>query len=444
MKLKHRLSIYSIAIFSIIMMVFSAAIYFTYYVQMEKKERQSLESKSLLAAIFYLEQDELSLREHAHVRSELYKNISRKNIAVFDRTGALHSGEMESSADISDTFLRQVTKYHNGFFSTDTHFYNGIFYPDNEGDFVVVTREVKTEFKSQMRALFHILLAVFVLGVLAILFFSQILSHIAYQPILNIVNQIRDRDSRNFMEPITLQNTYTEIQILVDTYNLFINRITETFNVQKNFIDYVSHELRTPIAALMGTLEVTKNKPRSSQEYRHVIAELQQYTKDFQETLDQMMLLSGAQTSVERAALRVDEVVWNLIEKHIRFHAAQIDAAIEVSNHALFQIQGNEKLLELAIGNIIENAIKYSDNKVVKITMREESGRLVIAVDDQGIGIPEQDTQHIMQNFFRGQNAQQYTGKGVGLSIANIIFKLHDIALDIRSSEQGTSVMLRF
>lgn len=444
MKLKHRLSIYSIAIFSVIMLAFSAAIYFTYYVQMEMKERQSLQSKSLLAAIFYLEQDELSLLEHAHVRSELYKTISRKNIAIFDSAGRFHSGEMESSEEISTAFIEAVRKNHNSFFSTESHFYNGIFYPDNQGDFVVVTREPKTEFSAQMRSLLQILIGVILLGILLIFLFSQLLSYIAYQPILNIVAQIRERDSRNFNEPLSLAKTYPEIQGLVDTYNLFINRITETFNVQKNFIDYVSHELRTPITALLGTLEVTKNKPRSAQEYHQVILQLEQYTTDLQETLDQMMLLSGAKTNFEFSTLRIDEVIWNLIENHILFHQAQIEVTLAVSDHTLLRLEGNEKLLELAIGNILENAIKYSDNQIVRIIMRQQADHLVIEILDQGIGIPQQDIRNIKQNFFRGQNTHHYSGKGVGLSIANIIFTLHKIDLSIESSGKGTKVHLRF
>ena len=94
--------------------------------------------------------------------------------------------------------------------------------------------------------------------------------------------------------------------------------------------------------------------------------------------------------------------------------------------------------LELAIGNILENAIKYSDNQIVRIIMRQQADHLVIEILDQGIGIPQQDIQNIKQNFFRGQNTHHYSGKGVGLSIANIIFTLHKIDLSIESSGKGT------
>lgn len=444
MKLKHRLSLYAVVIFGVIMLIFSIVIYFSYYAQMERKERQSLESKSLLAAIYYLEQDELSFLEHAHVKSQLHRTISRQNIVVFDSTDHVFNGDMPSTGQISPDFLAEVRRAENGFFKSNSFFYNGIFYRDNQGDFVVVTREPKDAFNAQMLSLFHILIAVFLSGIAFIFLFSRYLSHIAYQPIMKIIDQIRERDSKNFNKPLSLTKTYAEIEDLVKTYNHFVKRIAETFNVQKNFIDYVSHELRTPIAALLGTLEVTESKPRSVEEYKIAIAQLEQYTLDLQTALEQMMLLSGAKTNFELKPVRVDEVIWQVIENMVLYHQARIEVDIQVENNSMLTVEANDKLLELAFGNILENAIKYSDNHVVRVLFHEREGKLVIAIIDQGIGIPENDMQYIRQNFYRANNARKYQGKGIGLSMANIIFKLHHIEMRILSTEKGTTVQLYF
>ncbi|SFS34148.1 sensor histidine kinase [Sphingobacterium wenxiniae] len=444
MKLKHRLSLYSVTIFTIVMLLFSAVIYFSYYTQMEKKEKESLESKSLLAAIYYLEKDELSFMEHTNIQNQLYKAISRRNIAVFDSANQQSNGDMMSVIDISIDFLEQVRQSKNAFFDTESYFYNGIFYHDNQGDFVVVTREPKEDFKAQMFSLFKILLIAFLLGIVFIFFFSQYLSYIAYQPIIHIIKQIKERDTRNFNQPLQLSKTYAEVNDLVETYNHFVKRIADTFHVQKNFIDYVSHELRTPITALLGTLEVTKNKSRTEKEYRDVIEQLQQYTTDLQETLDKMMLLSGAKTNFEFNALRIDEVVWQLIENMVLYHQAHLDVDIQVQDTNVLTVKGNDKLLELAIGNILENAIKYSDNQTVRVVLQQEKGCLLISVMDKGIGIPQNDLANVRQNFYRAANTKGFQGKGVGLSIANVIFTLHGVEMKITSTDKGTTVCLYF
>lgn len=445
MKLKHRLSLYSIIIFSVVILIVSTVIYFSFYTQMEKKEIQSLESKSLLAAVYYLEQDELPTLEHENIKSQMLKSISRKNIVIYDALNQKFNGNMDVDSNISPKFLNNVRINKNDFFTSEHFFYNGIFYHDNQGDFVVITRQSKDEFNDQMQSLLHILIIVSIIGLLFIYLFSQYLGYIAYEPITKIIEQIKERDTKNFNEPLVLRKSYSEIEDLVKTYNHFIDRIAQTFNVQKNFIDYVSHELRTPITALLGTLEVTNHKKRTSEEYELVLLQLKQYTNDLQETLDQMMLLSGAKTSFEFKTIRIDEIVWQVIENAVLYHNAKINVDIKVENNQLLSIQGNEKLLEVALNNLIGNAIKYSDNQQIMIQFLEVNQQLQIHIIDQGIGILENDLAKIKQNFFRGQNTQSYQGKGIGLSMANIIFTFHKIDLKIEQNQpNGTIVKLSF
>lgn len=445
MKLKHRLALYSVIIFSIIILIVSTIIYFSFYTEMEKKEIKSLQNKTLLASIYYLEKDELPVLEHNNIKNQLEKTISRKNILIVDHNNKKYNGNMSSNKDISTNFIENIRANKSDFFTSKDFFYNGIFYRDNEGDFVVITRESKQEFNEQMQSLLQILISVSLVGLIFIYLFSNFLGVIAYEPITKIIEQIKERDAKNFTEPLKLNKSYAEIEDLIKTYNHFIDRMAQTFNVQKNFIDYVSHELRTPITALLGTLEVTNHKKRTLEEYENVIVQLKQYTNDLQETLDQMMLLSGAKTSFEFSQIRIDEVVWQVIENAILYHQARINVDLQVENNQLLTIQGNEKLLEVALNNLVSNAIKYSNNQPILVQFLEINHRLQIHISDLGIGILETDIKQIKQNFFRGKNTQDFQGKGIGLSMANIIFTLHQIDIEIVPNKpKGTIVKLIF
>lgn len=441
MKLKNRLSIYAVSIFSVIILIVATIIYFTFYSTMEKKEMKALESKALLSAMYYLEQDELTFTEHDNIKSQLLKTISRKNIAIYNSFNKKVNGEMSVDNHITYQFLNNVRNNKQAAFQTKDFFYHGIFYYDNQGDFVVVVKVPKIEFNDQMNSLFQILCIVSFLGIISVFIFSQYLGHIAYQPIVHFISQIKNRNGVNFNEPIVLKDSYTEIKELTTTYNTFINQIAQTFNVQKNFIDYVSHELRTPITALIGTLEVTNQKERTNKEYQETLLHLKQYTKDLQDTIDQMMLLSGAKTNFEFNTIRIDEVIWEIIENQIVYHQADIKVSLEVQNNQLLTIKGNNALLNLAIGNLISNAIKYSDNQQVQILFKVVNDRLTIDISDTGIGIDKNDLPYIRQNFFRGNNTNKYKGKGIGLSIADTIFKIHNIQLDILPNQPKGSVM---
>lgn len=157
-----------------------------------------------------------------------------------------------------------------------------------------------------------------------------------------------------------------------------------------------------------------------------------------------MTLLSGANTRLEFNEIRIDEVVWHVIEHAILYHNANIDVNIEVEDTADFYIQGNAKMLELALSNIVENAIKYSLNSIIKLHVYKENSKIRIDVIDTGIGIPAKDLVNIKQNFYRAENTKEFQGKGIGLSLANIIFNLHKINLDIKSDSKGTCVSLIF
>lgn len=445
MKLKHRLALYSVIIFSIIILIVSTIIYFSFYTEMEKKEIKSLQNKTLLASIYYLEKDELPVLEHNNIKNQLEKTISRKNILIVDHNNKKYNGNMSSNKDISTNFIENIRANKSDFFTSKDFFYNGIFYRDNEGDFVVITRESKQEFNEQMQSLLQILISVSLVGLIFIYLFSNFLGVIAYEPITKIIEQIKERDAKNFIEPLKLNKSYAEIEDLIKTYNHFIDRMAQTFNVQKNFIDYVSHELRTPITALLGTFEVTNHKKRTLEEYESVIVQLKQYTNDLQETLDQMMLLSGAKTSFEFSQIRIDEVVWQVIENAILYHQARINVDLQVENNQLLTIQGNEKLLEVALNNLVSNAIKYSNNQPILVQFLEINHRLQIHISGLGIGILETDIKQIKQNFFRGKNTQDFQGKGIGLSMANIIFTLHQIDIEIVPNKpKGTIVKLIF
>ncbi|WP_291099109.1 MULTISPECIES: sensor histidine kinase KdpD [unclassified Empedobacter] len=445
MKLKHRLALYSVVIFSIIILIVSTIIYFSFYTEMEKKEFKSLQNKTLLASIYYLEKDELPVLEHNNVQSQLIKTISRKNILIIDQNNKKYNGNMADNKEITQQFIENIRSNKTDFFASKDFFYNGIFYHDNQGDFVVITRESKQEFNEQMQSLLQILISVSLVGLIFIYLFSNFLGVIAYEPITKIIEQIKERDAKNFTEPLKLNKSYAEIEDLIKTYNHFIDRMAQTFNVQKNFIDYVSHELRTPITALLGTLEVTNHKKRTLEEYENVIVQLKQYTNDLQETLDQMMLLSGAKTSFEFSQIRIDEVVWQVIENAILYHQARINVDLQVENNQLLTIQGNEKLLEVALNNLVSNAIKYSNNQPILVQFLEINHRLQIHISDLGIGILETDIKQIKQNFFRGKNTQDFQGKGIGLSMANIIFTLHQIDIEIVPNKpKGTIVKLIF
>ena len=101
--------------------------------------------------------------------------------------------------------------------------------------------------------------------------------------------------------------------------------------------------------------------------------------------------------------------------------------------------------MELALTNIINNSIKYSDNKEVLVSMSAGDGHFFIQVSDYGIGIPTEEIKHVFEPFFRGSNTSRYTGYGIGLPLVEKIIRLHGGKITILSKPgMGTKVTLKF
>lgn len=444
MRLQQRLALFLILTYSIVFIIAGVSIYLLFGNWLLKSKIQNLQNKTLLAAMYYLEEDEISVAEHQSLREKLRKAMSRKDIAVYDINHIQVKGEMTNDPDITQSFIQSIKDKQTQYIKSNKYFYNGLLYNDNQGDFIIITREDNAEYFQQKNTLLQILIFVFILGLGVMYWLSIWLSKLAYTPIIKIVDQLREKDYQNFSTPLYLHNSYVEIDTLIKAYNQFIEQIAQTFHIQKNFIDYVSHELRTPITALLGTLEVSKFKIRTVEEYEKILSELKQYVFDLENTLDNMMLLSGAKTNFEFTSIRIDEVIWKVIEDAYIYHNSKIEIEINVEKPETLVRKINASLLELALTNIVENAIKYSDNKPIKITVTSKNEKLFIEIIDQGIGVLKEDLNHITSNFYRGKNTVGYQGKGIGLSISSIIFKIHHIDMQITSQSQGTIVTLIF
>lgn len=101
-------------------------------------------------------------------------------------------------------------------------------------------------------------------------------------------------------------------------------------------------------------------------------------------------------------------------------------------------------LLKIALKNIIDNACKYSD-KEVNVTLYREQQQVILDIEDRGIGIPQEEIEHIFQSFYRGSNTRDYAGQGIGLSLTLKIISAYHAKLDISSEiEKGTKVRVIF
>lgn len=449
MTLRSRFTLISSLSFGIVSIITSAVIFFAYYDSTKIFYFEKLRNTALISAIYYLEKDELPKDRHAQIKNEYNHLIQNNRVAVYNQNNEVTFGQNLNDGNIKLSHLQAARNNKGTQFMSDNQFYYGIFYPDNQGDFVVFVKSPNDSFQSQIWRLSIIMVSVLIIGLLAIYFLSRYLSKVVYKPISNVVERINKVDYNNISTAITSTNTNDEIEDLIKSYNKLLGRISENVLLQQNFINYVSHEFKTPLAAISGNLEVFAQKDRTPEEYKKVAKESLENVYEIENILNNLLLMSGM-TKLESShkQVRVDELIWKIYEKlepKAKEKHSTLKIELLVAKPTLLELPGNETLLYLALYNIVENAIKYSQDHPVVITLSENDSKLNIEVKDQGKGIDAEDLLKITDTFYRGKNVDAVKGSGIGLSLSKSIFDHHHIIMKIDSTVNvGTNVLLVF
>lgn len=213
-----------------------------------------------------------------------------------------------------------------------------------------------------------------------------------------------------------------------------INRIESTYQSEKAFISNASHELNNPLTAIQGECEISLMKERATGEYQSALTRILSETKRIISLMQQLRFLSKGEDEILRSGTRtifLAEFLMQLTERRVQFSPDNFSLSLSV----------NPDLLKTAIGNILNNALKYSDDKMVEIRLRGT----VLEIIDRGIGIPQEELARITQPFYRASNTRAYAGNGIGLSLSIRILNVYGAEVTITSVvDKGTTVKIDF
>lgn len=447
MKVKTRLSLFCSLIFGIVFTIISILIYILYYKNTEKAIYDNLEKTAHISALFYLEEDELSAKEFAHIRKQFEDIVSHSSYLVYDSLNNIAYGK--ESIQIPVEILNRIRQSDHLSFSTEEYLCYGIFYIDNQGDFVVIAKENKGILKGHTNSLLWILIPLFFIGVIAIIILSRWVANMAYRPFSEAIREVNNISTNNLDVQIKSPQTNDELQDLIETFNNLLSKISETVIIQKNFVKYVSHEFKTPLASIMGNLDLFSIKDRTPEEYHRLSDKLIGQVFQLEEILDTLIIISDLRKDDSgEVRTRIDEIIWLIIEKMRELHPASkilVNIDIDPEDESSMLVTINRTQLMIALLNLIENAIKYSQKENVEINLLKKEEGLCLSIMDKGIGIPIEQIPHVSKPFYRADNASEIQGSGIGLSLALRIFDKNKIKYYIESGkDSGTRVIIFF
>jgi len=236
-----------------------------------------------------------------------------------------------------------------------------------------------------------------------------------------------------------------EFDELAETINDMLDRITKLMDGVREVSNAIAHDLRTPITRARARLEDAASHARSEDELRLAVeratGELDGVVKVFQALLRIAEIEAGARRSAF-AAINLTPVLEDLTE-FFEAVAEERHIAIDTSWPAQLPLVGDRDMIQQAIANLLENAIKFSppDHRV-GMTARIEAAQIEISIADHGPGIPEADRPRATERFYRGEQARSTPGTGLGLALVSAIAQLHGGMLRLEDNDPGLRAVL--
>ncbi len=275
------------------------------------------------------------------------------------------------------------------------------------------------------------------LGVVLSLLGGRWLSNLIMKPISNMINTMEDIEQSGIPKTIVIQrDTKDELQKLAETFNRMIERLEANLEKQKQFISDASHELKTPLTVIKSYADLLLRRGIQNEEVTHdAIESIHSEATRIQKMTERFLDLADTESGhrLETKSFNIAALCETVRKQLKSAYKREIDLHYQAEP---IVVTADELKLKQAIIIVIDNAIKYSSEKI-DVYIEEGNSFTVIKVKDYGIGIPETEIENIFERFYRVDKARsrETGGTGLGLSIAKNIMKQHNGEICINSKE---------
>jgi two-component system phosphate regulon sensor histidine kinase PhoR len=218
--------------------------------------------------------------------------------------------------------------------------------------------------------------------------------------------------------------------------------VKKSQDLRSDFVANVSHELKTPLTSIKGFLEVIETSAKDDpQMQKKSIKIMQAQANKMQILIDDLLLLNRIEQQEHiklRDKVNIIEVLKEVISNYLEL-ANENNISIKFANPKKdFLVKGDKEKITVLFKNILDNSIKYSPpNTAISFEVSSKNKKVLIVIQDQGIGIPKKDILRITERFYRSDNGKKLKieGTGIGLSIVKHIINQHEGQLRISSIE---------
>ncbi len=447
MPVRLRITIlFGLIVFCILVLVCGSVYYFSHYSRVNNI-RTRLANRAITTGRLLTQSDVFDRQLLQRIDASTAMAMKNRSLEVYDYLNNKIYSYSETPGDtitVPPDILDEARVKNSIYFVADSKEAVAYHYVDHDKRIIIVAAAYDEEGLEKLEQLRWILIISFIVGTIVAFAGGYLFSKRLLFPVKKIADDVNEITTQNLARRIHTGDTTDEWQYLSHTLNNLLNRLQEGFEMQRRFIANASHELSTPLTSISSQLEVFLQKERNAPQYRQVMESIYQDVRQLSkltQTLLKFAQASGDHGGIEIEPVRVDEILMRLPSEMKKMNPAfsvflSFENLPEEENRLV--VSGNSELLFSAIKNIVSNACKYSSDHRATVSLFTRPGFVTVAVQDNGIGIAENELKYIFQPFYRINNTES-NGFGLGLPLSNRIIKLHNGQISVQSKiHEGT------
>ena len=265
----------------------------------------------------------------------------------------------------------------------------------------------------------------------------------ALRPIREFSDKIEEVQAQNLSDSRIEENNVKELNQLGISYNKMLERLSEAFEIQRQFTANAAHELRTPLALMQVQLDLynSASHPGNDADTLQTIKMVTEQNDKLNRMVKTLLDMSELQTVGRNDKIILDAIVEEVladleplaVEKNIKLIGKCEDATMI----------GSDILIYRLVYNLVENAIKYNHPLgQVTVTAYQRNKHVYLSVEDTGSGIPKELRERVFEPFFRvdKSRSRELGGVGLGLALVHEIVRVHDGSICIKSGKTGGTI----
>jgi heavy metal sensor kinase len=326
---------------------------------------------------------------------------------------------------------------------------NTVIAPESGGSYLVQVGELLDSEDRTLAGFDRLLWWRILAGLVAAALAGRWLAGHALTPLARLAESTRTIGIANLHDRLSVRGAADELDQVANAFNAALDRVEQSVGEMRQFSAALAHELRTPIAILRGEAELELAHPLSAdQRHERLVSQVDEYDR-LTRLINQILTLARAEAG--EIKLSIAPVALSDLASKV---AEEIDAVAGARNITLtcdvqpgVTVNADAGWLERLLLILLDNAIKYTpDGGRVSVRVSQEGDRAVLAVSDNGVGIPPEAVPRLFDRFYRAESARSRhtSGAGLGLALAKWIADRHGATIEVSSKTgEGSTFLVR-